>query len=264
MKQSKEVVDRRRKKILEMITKVGDIKVNDIAEHFQVSIPTIRRDLQYLDDSKYIERYYGGAHTKTEPEPVNTPDLNLLYKIRIAQYAASLIEDGDSVFINTSSTALEIISYIEAKNVTVITNNGNAIFKQHSSKVNVLLTGGELRHIKGTMVGDFALRNLSMVTAKKSFIGCSGLTIKSGMTTELLNEVKINELMNQRVSGSVYIVTDSTKLGKERSFVSCPIKTVKNIITDERASPKMVDEFENMGIHMHLVRLDDTSRPRKV
>lgn len=255
MKQSKKIVEKRRKKILEMILKVGDIKVNDIAEHFQVSIPTIRRDLQYLDDSKYIERYYGGAHTKTEPGLLTESDLNLQYKMRIAQYAASLVEDGDSLFINTSSTALDIISYIEAKNVTVITNNGNAIHKQHSSKVSVLLSGGELRHIKGTMVGDFALRNLSMVTAKKSFIGCSGLTINSGMTTELLNEVKINELMNQRVSGSVYIVTDSTKLGKERSFVSCPINTIKNIITDERASPQIVREFEQIGIHVHLVGL---------
>ena len=93
-----------------------------------------------------------------------------------------------------------MIKYIKDKRVIVITNNGKAIYTEHSSKVSVILSGGELREIKEAMVGEFASNNISKVTAKKSFIGCSGLSLESGMTTEILSEVNINQLMLQRVT----------------------------------------------------------------
>ena len=82
-----------------------------------------------------------------------------------------MVEDGDTIFINTSSTALAMVPYIHAKNVVVITNNGNAITIPHSAEVTIILTGGELRHIKGTMVGEFALDNINMVSTRKTFLG---------------------------------------------------------------------------------------------
>lgn len=256
MKISKSVVDKRREKMLSMISKTGDIKVPELANIFKISEITIRRDLQYLEDNRLIERYYGGARI-LDDIPVKKEDALLIYRENIAKYAAKMVEDGDSIFINTSSTALEMIKYIKAKNVTVITNNGNAINTRHSSEVTIILTGGELRHIKGTMVGEFAIDSLNKVTAKKSFIGCSGLSIESGMTTEILNEVKINEAMISRVVGKTYILADSTKFGINSSFVSCPIDKIKNIITDEKANAEMIEILREKGVFIHQVKIDD-------
>lgn len=256
MKVSRSVVDKRREKMLSMINKTGDIKVPEIASVFKISEITVRRDLQYFEDRRLIERYYGGARI-IDKTAVKKEDALLIYKENIAKYAAKLVEDGDSIFINTSSTALEMLKYIKAKNVTVITNNGNAINARHSSAVTIILTGGELRHIKGTMVGEFALDSLSKVTAKKSFIGCSGISIESGMTTEILNEVKINEAMISRVVGKTYILADNTKFGINSSFVSCPIDSIKNIITDEKANAEIVEILREKGVLIHQVKIDD-------
>lgn len=257
MKRSRALVENRRNKVLMALKNNGFVKVGELAEELQVSPLTIRRDLQYLEDHKKLERFYGGATvTDRDPEFATEQDEVKLYRKRIAQYAASLVEDGDTIFINTSATALQMIKYIKDKRVTVITNNGKAIYMEHSSKISVILSGGELREIKEAMVGEFATNNISKVTAKKSFIGCTGLSVETGMTTEILSEVNINQLMLQRVTGTSYILADHTKIGRNSSFVSCPTAEILNIITDEKAPAEVLDGFRENEINVIQVTKD--------
>lgn len=254
MKRSRALVENRRNKVLMSLKNNGFVKVQELADELQVSPLTIRRDLQYLEDQKMLERFYGGATVKDRvPEIYTEEDEVKMYRDRIAQYAATLVEDGDTIFINTSSNALQMIKYIKDKRVTVITNNGKAIFMEHSSNVSVILSGGELREIKEAMVGEFATNNISKVTAKKSFIGCSGLSLESGMTTEILSEVNINQLMLERVTGTSYILADHTKLGRNSSFVSCPTESILNIITDEKAPKEILDGFREHEVNVMQV-----------
>lgn len=250
MKRSRDVVEKRRNQIVEMVHKAGDVKVEEICNMLDVSPLTIRRDLQYLEDEQLLERYYGGARIKGMGIVNKIYDEVRIYRQKIAKYAASLIADGDTIFINTSATALGILPYITAKAVTVVTNNGNAINMPYSSEVTVILTGGELRHIKGTMVGDFTIDNVNKVTAKKTFVGCSGLSTTSGMTTDILNEVKINEAMLQRAMECTYILADYEKIGKNCSFVSCSVEHITNIITDEKADSEEIERFHHLGINI--------------
>lgn len=257
MKRSRALVENRRNKVLLALQSNGFVKVQELADELQVSPLTIRRDLQYLEDQKKLERFYGGATVKDRvPEIYTEQDEVKLYRQRIAEYAASLVEDGDTIFINTSSTALQMIKYIKDKRVTVITNNGKAIFMEHSSNVSIILSGGELREIKEAMVGEFATNNISKVTAKKSFIGCSGLSPESGMTTEILSEVNINQLMLQRVTGTSYILADHTKLGRNSSFVSCPTESLLNVITDEKAPEEITEGFLEHEVNVTRVTID--------
>lgn len=252
MKRERVLVEKRRNKLIETLKSSGHVKVSDLAEEFSVSPLTIRRDLQYLEDNKKLERFYGGAAIISEKTNTQEDEITN-YRELIAKYAATLVENGDTLFINSSSTALQMIKYIKDKSATVITNNGKAIYTEHSSSVSVILTGGELREIKEAMVGEFATNNLEKVSAKKSFLGCSGITYETGMTTELLNEVNINQLMFRRATGPTYILADHTKLGKNSSFVSCSIDHIQNIITDELANPIIVSALREKGIHVHLV-----------
>ena len=251
MKASRSIVNSRREKILETVRSEGDVTVTALAEQLQVSPLTIRRDLQYLEEHKLLERFYGGARTgEAEESRKNSRELR---KEKIARYAASLVEDRDSIFINTSSTALAMVKYITSRRVTIITNNGNIINEENPSQATIILLGGELRYMKGAMVGDFTRNNLAQVTAKKSFMGCSGISPEVGMTTEMVSEVTLNQLMFQRVTGSSYILTDSSKLGEKIGSVSCPPEKIENIITDADAPADMVRRFREIGTWVYQV-----------
>lgn len=255
MKKEKAYVDNRRKQILEMLGENVQIRVEDLAKMLGVSLLTVRRDLQYLEEKKKLIRFYGGAKL-IQSEESNIDEVRL-YRDLIARYAATLVENGDSIFVNTSSNALQILKYITHKNVTVITNNGRALECEHGSGVHIILTGGELRHPKEAMVGDFAIRNLQTVYAKKSFIGCSGISPTTGMTTENANEVNINELMIDHVTQDVYILADHTKIGKNSSFISCPIGKVTHLITDEKAPEDVLKLMREAGIQIYQVKKED-------
>lgn len=255
MKRERAYVDNRRNQILEVMKKNPKVRVDELAELFNVSLVTIRRDLQYLEDKHLLVRFYGGAAFNN---PVQTPEDELeMYRKFIAMYAASLVEEGDSLFINTSSTAIKMLEYIDCKNVSVITNNGKAINMDYKDGVNIILTGGEIRHPKEAMVGDFAIRNVQIVFPRKAFIGCSGISHVSGMTTENAGEVKINELMIENTTEQVYVLADHTKIGRNSSFTSASIDKIKYLITDEKAPEDVLNELRGLGVKIHQVRKGD-------
>ena len=117
MKREKSFVDKRRKEILEKLVREPELKVEQLAAMFHVSPITIRRDLQFLEDQKLLTRLYGGAAPTKQAGRIAGQDEVSLYRNLIAQYAATLVEDEDSIFINTSRNALSVIHYIDKQNM---------------------------------------------------------------------------------------------------------------------------------------------------
>lgn len=256
MKRERLFVENRRNKIFNIINFACEISVIDLANQLEVSEITIRRDLQALEDENKIARFYGGARkiVNEEGEKICEVDEVKMYRRLIAEFAATLIEDEDSLFINTSRTALDVVKYIKKDNVKVITNNGHAITIEKAKGVSIILTGGELRTPKYAMVGEFAERNLRTVFAKKTFIGCSGISPQCGVTTENANEVNSNKLMLDNALGETYILADHTKIGKHSSFKTCGLEKVKNLITDEKAPEEIITMFKEKGINIYQVK----------
>lgn len=252
MKRERACVDNRRNRIVGMMQKNPEVRVDELAQLLEVSLITIRRDLQYLEEKGMLVRTYGGAVAA-----LDTVDEVRMYRNLIARYAASMVSDGDTLFVNTSRNALKVLKYITADNITVITNNGKAINCERAQGVNVMLTGGELRHPKDAMVGDYALRNLQPIYARKAFVGCSGISAEVGMTTEIFNEVSINELMIDHATQDVYVLADHTKIGHNSSFISCPIEKIKYLITDEKASKEALAMIREKGVIVHQVSRSD-------
>lgn len=251
MKMHRSVVEERRKTILSILSKEPGINAEALAQRLEVSPVTIRRDLQYWEEKNRISRHYGGAKiVQTFKEAHSELNDIEIRKNMIAKRAAEFVDDGDTIFINTSSTALLMLSYIKGKRVNVITNNANAVFIQKDFKINVILTGGELREPKESMVGEFALNNLAKVSSNKTFIGCSGISADVGITTAVLAEVAINELMLKQSTGTCFVLADSTKIGHNHSFVSNTLKRVDVLITDTLA-----DEYECEAIAEKNVRI---------
>lgn len=255
MKRERAYVDGRRNQILEIMKKNPTVRVDELAQKLEVSLITIRRDLQVLEEQKLLTRFYGGASIVSLEE--SAQDEVQMYRILIAKYAATMVEDEDSLFINTSRNALQMLDYVTSRNVTVITNNGRAIGNDYKEDLSILISGGELRYPKNTMVGDFAIRNLQTVFPKKAFMGCSGISPVSGVTTEIAGEVKINELMIRNATKDVYVLADHTKIGKNSSFTTSSVQRIGHLITDEKAPADVLKELQKAGVKIHQVHRDD-------
>ncbi len=244
-KQSMKIVNERRNKILEYLIEEKTKTVEQLSQYFSVSIPTIRRDLIVLEEENQITRYHGGA--TINDESVYCPYIPYRnIKEAIAFEAEKFIKDGDTIFINTSSTALLIIKYLKNKHVTIITNNVKAVYVERDPNVNIILTGGELRIPKETLVGEFALNNIQKVKADKCFLGCSG--ISDHLSTSVLQEAAINHTMQEHCIGSVFILAESSKIGRNHSFVSGDLSRVNYLITDNKSDRTQIDYYKKSGI----------------
>ncbi len=254
MNRKKTDIDQRRRVLLDMIrqAKGEHLDIEQIASLLGISAVTLRRDLAVLQERGLVMRGYGKV-AAVEPGGQSSADAIPDLINRIAKRAAQFVEEGDILFLNTSRTALQVLRYIDVPNVTVITNNVLAINSPHRSDMTLILTGGEVRYPKYAMVGDVAQRTLLSMKANKAFLGCSGLSVENGMTTEHFAEASVNNLMLTQLSGPVYMLAAHTKLGFNSNFTSGDIRLVTNLITDHTANQEAVQQFREIGMQVYLV-----------
>lgn len=242
MKNSKTIIQNRRNEIMKIIQTDKKVNVIELSELFKVSPLTIRRDLQYWEDKGAVIRNYGGA--SLVQEFIEDKDYDRKRNLTaIAKKAASYIEDGDVVFINSSTTALMILEYIKDKHVTIITNNAKAINYTPDHYVTIVATGGEIRYPKNSMTGEFAQSMLNRVIANKCVIGCSGLTAE-GISTGLMKETLINQIMMKRTKGLRIVLCDSSKFGIEYSFPYATFDDIDILIADTKADEDIICEIQ--------------------
>lgn len=255
MKRSKAYVASRRDAIIALLESQGQATVSELADHFGVSALTIRRDLDFLEAQQVISRQYG---TATLLNPLGRPSGSRQIRANkaIAREAARHVEDGDCIFLNASSTALSIIEFITAQDVTVITNNGKALLLDEHPNVSILLTGGEIRPPRASMTGEIALDYIKRVTAAKCFLGLTGLSATYGLTSATAPEPAINALMLERSKLHV-AVADSSKLGLTSSFQFGSTDEIDLLITDTGATEDQVEKLKAYGLG-EVIQVDPT------
>lgn len=243
---SKSIVASRRAQIVEELSERGRCKVTELARDFGVSTLTIRRDLDFLAEEGMVRRLHGSVELI---DPLGGPISSsaVLAKRSIAEEAAILIEDGDTVFVNTSSTALSVIEHITSVNVTVVTNNGKALQITPPPGVSIILTGGEIRLPKWSMSGEFALSTVRHINAAKAILGCSGFSADRGLTTLVSHETSVNSLMLDH-SDMHIIVADCTKIGTNSSFRYGRAEQVDVLVTDENSDKQQIELLKKAGV----------------
>lgn len=246
MKRDQKSINARHRKILDLLEQKKEVRADEIAETFNISLMTVRRDLQALEDQGLLERFHGGARRveraglKEELQVQESRD-------RISRFAASLIQDSDSIFINGSMTAAGLLEHLQAKNVRVTTNNAFAAGYLERQDIHISLTGGALRgHI---MVGDFCLRNLLTAYTDKAFLGCTGISDQGEILCDIPSELSINETMISH-SREYFILADYTKIGQTEASGSFTLPRSGTVITDTRANPAILDKLREKGIRV--------------
>ncbi|MEJ2635615.1 MAG: transcriptional repressor AgaR [Calditrichia bacterium] len=250
------LTEERRRRIQEILQTQKRILVNEIADDFNISAVTIRKDLEILEKRGVLSRVHGGAivnHSSVQDLAVNEKErINVQEKNKIARKAESLIKSGDVIILDSGSTTTALARHLKfKKDITVITNAVNIASELTASEVNVILTGGNLREKSFSLVGPIAEESLKLITADKLFLGVDGIDFERGLTTPNIMEAKVNRMMIQ-AADEVILLADSSKFGRRSLGVIDEVKSVDKLITDKRVSKSNVASLENLGIEVIL------------
>lgn len=249
----------RQAKILQMINDRGFIENEELAKIFEVTQTTIRRDLKTLVEQKLIKLDHGGSYnldlldSSVEPLYETKVYLNHERKHAIGAKAASLVRDGDSIFLDSGTTIVEVahqLKHSKLKNLTVITCD-LMVAKDLGSEPNitVVMLGGTLRKSYYSVYGPYTEYILSNITATKLFLGIDAANMNSGIFNTVLEEVPIKQLMI-RHSDEVFLVSDSSKFGKKALHKVCSWEEIDHIISDCNVSQEYLDFFKQKNINL--------------
>lgn len=254
------LVEERRRRIVERVNEKGRATVDELVALFDISAVTIRADLEALDRTGAINRSHGGALPASTTQ-LDTPltikeTRHHAQKLRIGQAAARLIEDGDTVILDSGSTTVEIARQIRQRkwtSLTVITNALNIAMELSATPaVRVMMLGGLLRQTSYSLAGPDAEQALSRLSADRLFLGVDGLDPAVGVTTPDPLEASLNALMI-RVSRQTIAVLDASKFGQRSLSVIAPVNELDMVISDDAAPAEYVEALESKGVKTLLV-----------
>ena len=246
----------RRKQILDLLEKEGEIKTVDLSERLGVTGATIRTDLRDLAREGAIVRYHGGIRL-----PENRPSISgenymvrsvthVDLKSQIGKEAANFVGSGSTIFMDASSTTFHMIPYLGVTdNVTVITNGIHTAMElqHHSNFKSIILLGGMLRPHSGAIEGLSCREMLSRLSADYYFVSGNGFSVESGLTGNNFFELELKRTCAERVRHIVALV-DSTKLGVDSASTFIPTEKIDYLITDSNAPADIVEKCEQKGI----------------
>ncbi|MBU5366164.1 DeoR/GlpR family DNA-binding transcription regulator [Enterococcus devriesei] len=250
MKNSIETINKRHKDILDILQSNERMTTLELSDALNVSLSTIRRDLNLLEEKNDIIRKYGYCLYNYQNKMDFDQSGPTRIKQLIAREASNYVSDYDTVFINSSSTALQVIDFLHSDYLTIVTNNLKVNGSPRKDNCNYILTGGEMRFPKEALVGDIALGTISSMNADVCVIGCSGVSLESGVTTKILNEAKINELMIDQTIKCKILVADYRKIGLTSKFKIADISVFDYLITDQFSSAETLNEIAKMGVQI--------------
>jgi DeoR/GlpR family transcriptional regulator of sugar metabolism len=229
--------------------------VTEISKHFSISLATARRDLEALAGRGEIQRFHGGAKAvgKAPPElPVLQRETDQAEeKKRIARATAALIKDGETIFLSSGTTVLEVARHLRDRhNLTVITNSLLIINTLADIPgITIVGLGGVLRHSERSMIGHITEQALAEVHAHKIIMGIRALDIERGLTNDYLPETMTDRAILAR-GGEVIIVADHTKCGRVSTAFVAPITAMHTLITDTKTPSNFIEALTAKGIQV--------------
>jgi DeoR/GlpR family transcriptional regulator of sugar metabolism len=248
----------RRERILDRISLDGRVSVTELSRLFAVSEVTIRGDLQSLADQNLVVRTHGGAVAASgryyDLSLTRRREQQIDEKVRIGQAGAALVQDGDAIFLDSSSTALSIAQHLKShRHLTIITNS--LVIAQDmldANDVTVVMLGGTLRRDTASLVGEPWLEPLGKYNIQKGFYGAHGLNVPEGLTDVSEAEADVKRPLVAMCRQNVAVI-DATKWGRVGLASFAGMKDINCVISDERAPQDIVDAVRSLGIEVILV-----------
>lgn len=250
-------------RILTALQQSGRVSVDMLSEQLDVSVVTIRRDLDALEQKGLLQRTHGGA-VSMEPlfyEPFRR-DRSFMAQVeraaeekrRIGRAAAALVTPGETIALTPGTTTTEVIRGLPMNyNITVVTNTVNVAMELSKRKdVYVFVTGGHLHGEWFSLVGSAALKSLENMLINTMFIGADGMDATWGASCFNADEAELNSTM-MRLARRRVAVVDSEKLGVVANWRICNASELNILVTDTNALDSEIEPFQKLGIDVMRV-----------
>ena len=251
------MAEERRIEIWRLIQNEGRARVKNLSRRFQTSEVTIRQDLRGLEARGLIRRAHGGAlamaEIVAESPLLERSQMMAAEKQRIASAAAAMIEDGETIILDSGTTTQEIARRVKCRQqLRVITNGVNVATELLGQRgIQVIMLGGVLRQDSFSIVGHVAEEMLNEFAADKVFIGAAGCDADFGPSTPTLEEARVNQAMVR--SGRRHIlVADSGKFGKRSLCRIVPLEEIHVVITDTGLAESFRQQIRATGVELIL------------
>ncbi len=245
----------RQNKILQWVNQQYRITIGEVCERYAVSEATARRDLESLAAHGKVQRVHGGA-IAIEKAPPEMPMLQrqveqITEKQRIGELAASLVADGDTVFLGSGTTVLEVARHLTGRqNLTVITNSLPVVMLlSEYPNITIVCTGGLLRASELSFIGHIAEQVLYEVRADRVFIGVRAISIKEGLTNDYLPETLTDRAILD-IGRENIIVADHTKFGRTSTVRLVSLGKVHVLITGMETPAELLSELSQNNIRV--------------
>ncbi|MGC1632888.1 MAG: transcriptional repressor AgaR [Gelidibacter sp.] len=253
MEEGKSVLERRLA-IVEEISQNSLVKIKDFVKRFNVSEVTIRKDLISLEEKGQLIRVRGGAiknNSKSSFSHMTVNDKqehNLLEKQQIGKAAAALIQEGDTIILDSGTTTLEVVKNLERfNNLKIITTALNvAIALNEFKRFNVIIPGGYLNNDTLSLTGHMAEAFLENFYCDKLFLGVDSFSIEKGLSTPVPEEAFVNQIMIS-IAKEVIAIFDSSKFHKRGFAFIANVKDIDTIITDSGIPQEINRKLIEMG-----------------
>lgn len=255
--------DERRDKILELLQKNGRVLAKELADMFELSIDSIRRDLTIMEEKGLLKRTHGGAipgsKVRSTPPPPNvrykdgTPNQNAISKL-----AASFIKEKDTVFFGSTGIHYGMLNYLPDVSFTVVTHSIKiADALKDREEVDVYLVGGKVKS-SGSMTDALANEFLRQFTLDLCFITGGGIS-KNGVSTSTPEVAALGRVAVE-ISRRKICLAPHEKVGTDFFAKVCPIREIDLLITDEEADMEAIEEIESQGVKVCIARMDEESQ----
>ena len=251
------LTNQRRDSIKEMLDRDGEVIVGQLADIFNVSLVTIRTDLNEMAKENLLHRVHSGAVSIKNPDKdyfdatINERmNINRSEKIAIAKACAALIQDGDTVMIDSGTTNVYVARELATRNGLTIVTNAILVAQEflYSRSNKVILLGGDTEHFHQFTYGKDATTQLQKYRADKLILATDGISVKNGFTTLHHQEADLSLQMIKRAN-QLIVATDHTKLGKEGFSFIAPISYMHLLVTDAHPSSSLeLDEIKRRNI----------------
>ncbi len=237
--------------ILNRLMVQGAVSVADLSSELAVSEVTIRSDLSSLEERGLLSRTHGGALPSIHPHIFQRQNMNIEEKHRIAKAAADLVEDGDAIMIEAGTTTSLLPRYLAGKRDILIITNSIPAFESAKSNpaLKITLVGGEFRDSTDSFVGRITLDTIRRFNVRCAFVGTDGFSLKSGITTHLIEGGDVISVMRERAENLV-LLADSSKYGKTGVVTILPLSQINTLITDTGLPDAAKEELNQIPLHI--------------
>lgn len=256
-------IPERQEQILQLLYRQPRLTVAGICERFGISEATARRDLETLASQGKLQRVHGGAIPLRQAPPelpmIQRQSEQADAKSRIGLAAAGLVQDGETIFLGSGTTVLEVARHLrnnralgKSSGLTVITNSlpvANVLADVPG--ITLVSLGGVLRQSELSFIGHITEQAIAEVRADKVFIGIHALSLEEGLTNDYLPETMTDRAI-LHAGREVILAVDHTKIGQVSTALLAPIDCVHTLVTDRQAPTDFIAAVQGMGIRVIL------------